>query len=356
MKVLQLIDSLEAGGAERMAISLANELNGIGIASYLCSTREEGPLQQSLDTEVSYQFLNKRSRYDLRAFVRLKKWVRQNQINIIHTHSSSFFFGYLLKLSFPKITLIWHDHYGNSELLSTRKFGILRHCSRKFDAIISVNSNLKNWALTYLKCPNVHFLNNFVSQKSRSSPSIQVKGGNEQKIVCLANLRPQKDHLNLLKSFKELRTQFDCSLHLFGKSFEDDYFDTINDYVSENGLDNVYFYGSQTGIVQLLKAFDIGVLASKSEGLPVALLEYGLAGLAVVATDVGQTKQVVSNFGAIVPAENSEALAKALSEYLKNGEKRKEDAQLFAEHIKRNYTFEAISAKLLGIYKNPKIH
>lgn len=42
MKVLQLIDSLSVGGAERVAVNLANGLAEAGVQSYLCATRQEG--------------------------------------------------------------------------------------------------------------------------------------------------------------------------------------------------------------------------------------------------------------------------------------------------------------------------
>ena len=52
-----------------------------------------------------------------------------------------------------------------------------------------------------------------------------------------------------------------------------------------------------------LHGADCGVLSSVSEGLPVSLLEYGMAGLPVIVTDVGQCAEVVGNgrFGRVVP-------------------------------------------------------
>ncbi len=354
MKVIQLIDSLEAGGAERIAVSLANELSAKGIDSYLCASRAEGDLKSELRDTVTYFYLNKKSRFDSSSFRKLRKWVKSEEIEVVHAHSSSYFFGYLLKLFLPKITLIWHDHYGKSEALDQRKYGVLRHCSRKFDAIISVNDALRSWALIKLRCPNVYFLNNFVSEEAVMQSEITLKGGNEPKIICLANLRPQKDHENLLNAFEIVQKTHSCSLHLLGKSFDDDYFRSIKKQIEENKDGEIYYYGSQKGIIDILKQAHIGVLASNSEGLPVALLEYGLAGLAVVATRVGQTEEVIAEYGIIVPPNDPEALAKAIIEYLAKEDYRKQDAKLFNEHIKRNYTFGAISAELLDIYENPK--
>ena len=42
MRVLQLIDSLNAGGAEKLAVVLTNQLSKKGYQSYICTTRQEG--------------------------------------------------------------------------------------------------------------------------------------------------------------------------------------------------------------------------------------------------------------------------------------------------------------------------
>ena len=56
MKVLQLIDSLNAGGAERVAVNYSNSLASRIEASFLCTTREEGVLKGSLSKNVQYLF------------------------------------------------------------------------------------------------------------------------------------------------------------------------------------------------------------------------------------------------------------------------------------------------------------
>ena len=97
MKVLQLIDSLHAGGAERVAVNFANALVSKTDGSFICATREEGVLKNSINKSVSYLFLNKIHTLDIRAIKRLHNYVRINDIDIIHAHSSSFFLATLVK-------------------------------------------------------------------------------------------------------------------------------------------------------------------------------------------------------------------------------------------------------------------
>ncbi len=68
MRVLQLIDSLRSGGAERMSVNYANALARRMDGSYLCCTRKEGLLKKQLAPEVGYLFLNRQGTLDLKAF------------------------------------------------------------------------------------------------------------------------------------------------------------------------------------------------------------------------------------------------------------------------------------------------
>src|SRR5213078_2566083 len=71
---------------------------------------------------------------------------------------------------------------------------------------------------------------------------------------------------------------------------------------------------------QLLSCCDIGVLTSRSEGLPNAVLEYLAAGLPVVATAVGGVPEIIENevHGLLVPPENPAALSTALLRLLED--------------------------------------
>jgi glycosyltransferase involved in cell wall biosynthesis len=352
MKVLQLIDSLETGGAERIAVTYANELVNHLDGSFLCTTRKEGLLKITIDSRVGYLFLEKRRTFDLLAILRLFKYVNKNKIDMIHAHSTSFFYASIMKFFKPSLKLVWHDHYGQNEMLQNRKFGVLRNCSSYFEVIISVNKNLRDWAKRNLKCNRVFYLKNFISDSTLDQPSISLKGHNDFRIVCLANIREQKDHLTVLAAFKLAQKKHPLiSLHLLGNINHDDYYSTLLEFVEKNKLKQVYFYDSQNGVLELMKSCKIGVLSSISEGLPVALLEYGLANLAVICTDVGQCKEVINTNGLVIPPNNSSAFGEALIYYIENTAKRVEDALAFSKHVKDQYSFEAVRSKLLSLYK-----
>jgi len=67
IKVLQLIDSLDIGGAERMSVNIANALSSSGIKSFICATRKGGDLESMLDKDIELLILDKKATLDIKA-------------------------------------------------------------------------------------------------------------------------------------------------------------------------------------------------------------------------------------------------------------------------------------------------
>mgnify|MGYP003112699838 CR=1 FL=1 len=355
MRVLQLIDSLSPGGAEKMAVNIANALLTHVEGSYLCCTRQEGMLKEQLKPEVGYIFLNKRSSLDPKAILKLRKYIKENKIEIVQAHSTSYFLAGLLKLCGARFKLIWHDHYGESDFLEKREFNVLKKFSYLFTGIISVNTVLKNWAHQKLQCKNVIELKNFIPDQNNSiRTNLKLKGAETDfKIICVANLRPQKDHLNLLRAFELLEPNLAISLHLIGEDPQTVYSALIlkeieNSYVSHK----IHYYGVQPEIKSLLQQADLGLLASKSEGLPIALLEYGQVGLTVISTSVGKCSEVIGDFGKLIPPENSEALFLAIQFYFQNRQKRIQDAKNFQKKVENEYSEKSIVPQILKFFES----
>lgn len=350
MIVLQLIDSLEAGGAERMAVTLANAFSKKIEQSILCTTRQEGVLKEELAPDVSYYYLAKKSTLDIKALLRLRKIVSTNKVDIIQAHGTSFFFATLLRLSYPKIRIVWHAHLGSRAKTLRKENKVLVKCSRYFDLIITVNSELKQWCEDNLNTKKVHYLENFVAANSFKLGNIR----RENTIVSVANLKEPKNHLNLLRAFHLVHEQHpEWKLQLVGKRFGDAYEQAITSYISENDLeDSVALLGVRKDIPSLLQSAKLGVLSSDSEGLPMALLEYGAAGLAVIATRVGYCEEVIHNYGKTVAPNDPNSLAKALLLYIEDADSIVKDANAYHEHVLENYSPEKVIPKLIELYNN----
>ncbi len=330
-----------------MSVTYANALAQRIDASFLCCTRKEGLLKKQLAPEVGYLFLNKKNTFDLQAFRKLRRFVKENRIDLIQAHSSSWFLGLMVKSTLLRVKLVWHDHYGRD--LNQRRAGSLKPASNYFDGILSVNTDLQKWSLENLYCKKVHYFRNFLYQVSSSGEITSLKGGGTFQIICVANLRPQKDHLNLLNAFRILLERNpEVSLHLVGEDQHDCYSKGIKNHIIENDLQKkVFLYGEKEKVGLLIQQADLGILSSESEGLPMALLEYGFFGIPAVCTDVGKCAEVLGKEGKIVPAKDPEALAAAMAHYIENETRRKIDGDRFRHRVMNKFSEETVLPKVI---------
>ncbi len=296
MRIVQLIDSLQMGGAEKMAVQYANALAGHVAFSGLVATRREGPLKATIDRGVTYVFLNKKGKFDWRALWQLRTYCKKHHIGYIHAHGTSFFTATLAKCLMPRLKIIWHDHHGNRSNQSVAQNRMLWLCARFFDRVIAVNHELLAWSKGSLGVRRAIYLPNFIVASPAIGTTI-LSGMPGKRILCLANLRHPKNHLLLLEVARHLRTTHpDWTLHLVGEDRADGYSDALKAFITQHQLhESVYLYGLRTDTAHIIAQTEIAVIASTYEGLPVALLEYGIYEKAVVCTAVGQIPSIVQD-------------------------------------------------------------
>ena len=318
MKVLQLIDSLAIGGAERMAVNMANVFCDKQIENVLVCVRSNGPLFAFLPENYKVVELNKKSFFDLISFRKLSLVIKRERPDIIHAHSSSIYWAIALKLFFPKTKLVWHDHDGLSEKLKDTDRKTLKLFSGYIDGIITVNHILKFWSERNMRVEKIIYLKNFPYLKPLKT---EIK---EKFIILhLANLRPQKDHFTLIEAIRILKKRDLVTFEVWcgGTDASDSYSESLREKIKEYDLEgDIKFLGGVVNTNSLFAKASLGVLSSISEGLPVSLLEYGLAALPVVVTNVGQCAEVVghSQIPVLISPQNSEELVEAIEWHIKN--------------------------------------
>jgi glycosyltransferase involved in cell wall biosynthesis len=359
-RVLQIIDTLALGGAERVAINIANALSQRGAKSFLCATRESGPLEKALNNEVVLLKLDRKSTFDISAIFRLRRFISDNQISIIHAHSSSLFIATIVKILSPGVKLVWHDHYGNQHAVLRNSLPY-RMALRFADKVIAVNRLLKEWIVDCCRVSEdrVRYIPNFAvlneAQNASASVAVELPGIKGHRVVAVANLRRQKDHLTLIRAFSHvIAWDADTHLLLIGDVPDKELLDEVRALISQIGLEErVSILGSREDVGAILAQCDIGVISSVSEGLPLALLEYGFASLAVVSTDVGQCREVLvgGEMGRVVPSGDSEKLGEAIAELLEDSNLREELGRKFQEHVQKNYSEDAFMKALAEVYE-----
>ncbi|MFL6200244.1 MAG: glycosyltransferase [Thermoanaerobaculia bacterium] len=345
--ILHLVDTLEPGGTERVAVNLVNHLSRERFRPFLATTRREGALASAVLPDVGRLALNRTRALDLGALRRLVRFVRENGISIVHAHSSSLFLASLV----PGARIVWHDHFGRlatAQEQPERPAWLWGPPARRAAAVLAVSEDLARWSRERLGVATV-YLPNFIPEVE-PGPLPDLPGTPGSRVVCVANLRAQKDHLTLLRAFAPIAREIpEAHLLLAGADVEPAYAAQVREEAAALG-DRVTFLGSRSDVPDLLRGCDVGVLSSASEGFPLSLLEYGRAGLAAVATRVGQCPEVLEGAGILVPPGDIGALADALLALLRDPARRQELGERLGRRVRERYCVSSVMARLEAVY------
>ncbi len=354
ISVMHITDTLAAGGAEQMAVNLVNLLPRARFTPHLCTTRHEGPLACAVAAHVGRLRLERRWRFDGVALRRMLAYIRAHEIKILHAHGSSMFIAGLASLFAPHAAVVWHDHYGLP--LEERTAWIERPLAKRAGGVIAVSQPLAEWTRHNLSvaADRVWYIPNFVCTPQVNGSQPDLPGARSARIVCVANLRPQKDHLTLLRALASVVRQVPAAhLLLVGADGDASYHEAIKQEIGRLSLtEHVSLLGQRRDVAALLRACDIGVLSSRAEGLPLALIEYAEAGLPMVATRVGQCAEVLDDgrAGLLVPAQDPPALAGALVELLKSPVLRAAFGAAARQRARARYNAGAIIEQVCRVY------
>lgn len=139
----------------------------------------------------------------------------------------------------------------------------------------------------------------------------------------VAALTDHKDHATLLAAAANVVERLpEARLVILG---DGELRRALEAYAAQLGLGaRCLFLGFRTDLDLLIPAFDVFCLSSHMEGLGTSLLDAMCFGRPIVATASGGIPEAVEDgkSGALVPARNSEALARALLELLASPERR----------------------------------
>ena len=123
--------------------------------------------------------------------------------------------------------------------------------------------------------------------------------------------------------------------------------------VSLGIADHVTFLGLREDVPELLRAADIYVSSSRSEGMSNSILEALASALPVVATRAGAEDDVIDDgvTGLLIPSENPTANAEALTALLKDPLRRREMAERARARILRDFQVSAVVDRYLRLYR-----
>ncbi|MEE2702457.1 MAG: glycosyltransferase [Myxococcota bacterium] len=320
-KLLMLITGLERGGAEVQVCALAGELSRRGWKVSVISMRKAGPLAARLRAcGIAVADLGMSpGRPSLRGFLAYHRAVSRFGPELIHSHLVHANLlaraGRALGLRTPLI----NSAHGEPE--AVRWFGwAYRYSDRWCDRFHAVSER----ALAafrrdgWVSAEKLFSLPNGVVCDREPSPDVRARIRNALGLadrftfLHAGRLDAEKDQQTLLRGFAAVRGDRPAQLLIAGDGPLRGQLEALCRELEPSNP--VVFLGARDDVPDLLAAADAFVLSSVTEGLPVALLEAGAAGLPVVATEVGDVPRLLvpGCSAGLVPAGDPAALGREL--------------------------------------------
>lgn len=160
-------------------------------------------------------------------------------------------------------------------------------------------------------------------------------------IGTIGRLVPVKGHVQLLKAFSEIKDDYpQAILAIIGDGRLRQEMEAI---IQARQLDGrVRLLGAKDDALQYVKAYDVFVMTSISEGLPLALLEGMSARLPVVGSDIDSMRPILEDSGGrIYPAGQPSILAERLREIVSlTPQERAEEGQRAYEYLCKAHAIE----------------
>ncbi|WP_338667626.1 glycosyltransferase [Pseudodesulfovibrio methanolicus] len=251
----------------------------------------------------------------------IRKVINEHGIDVVHSHDyKPFFYTTLGCLGKRGLAKVYTEH--SSILSMSRKH---QHIGRLFarftDAMVMVSRHLQQYWADPVGLPAERSLviHNGIDVRLFDHPedgeTLKREFGLEGKLVIGTALRlnEQKGLQYLVAAAPAVKERFpDARFLVIG---EGPLRDDLATRTRTLGVDDVFLFpGYRSDVSRILPAFDIYVLPSLWEGLPLGMIEAMLAKLPIVATTVGGVPEVLvdRDTALLVPPADSEALGEAL--------------------------------------------
>ena len=346
MKIVQIIDKLTVGGAQRLLITFAREVQhrDVDLTVVVLWSNPRQTLVDELERVGARVTIMPATRStDLKRLSQLIRFFRHERFDVICTHlfQAGILGAILGKVTNTPVVSILHNiSMPNGNLRSRVWRSMIRRGSSRVVAVGAMVAEAhQNWLLP-TSCdvlPNPVEPIESLSAATRAEIRSELLGSHGDTLVLSVGIvSPQKAYVDLVEAISELCKKNNRIVLAIVGGGRDHNVAVVKAKIDELGLgDNVILLGMRDDVQMLLGAADLFVSSSHWEGLPIAVLEAMAAGLPIVATSVGDVpRAVVEGTGLLVPPAQPEALRGAIRQLLDNPELRVE----FGEAAKRFVT------------------
>lgn len=354
IKVLQLINSMDPGGAENLLSSQLPYFNYDELEIYVGYLYGDGSLLKNRRGNYKVIDFSKNTKFTYFAPFRIFKFVLKNKIDIIHTHLiQASIIGGFISFLIPNLICVTTRHYAKASK-ENRLINRLENNTQKYsDAIICISNYVKSYAEDLgIKDEKLHTVYNGIDL-SFFTPKEISKNNNKTIIGTIGRLTEQKGIDTLLKSFKVVNRNYpNTELEIIG---DGPLKEELNKLTIKLGINKKKkFLGgiSYNEVRKYLNTWDIFVLASRWEAFGVVLIEAMAMEKPIVTTDAEAIPEIVDDgiTGYICPIDDYKKIAEKIEWFLKHKKQAIEFGRKGRKRVEQLFNIKLSVEKIEKLY------
>ena len=357
IKILHFIDSLRAGGKERQLVEL---LKGLSvhkeIACELAIMSEDIQYNAANNLDIKKHYLIRKNKKDPRILAKLYKLCKEFKPDIIHSWGSMPSVYAVPVAKMLGIKLINGMIRDSSPFKLFSKSYIRSKITFPFSDVILANSSagLKAYNAPVGKSMCIYNGFDFNRIRRRHYKNIIRRKFNidtEKVVGMVASFSNNKDYdIFIIAAQSILEARKDVTFLAIGDGVN---LEKCKKLVKPQFRNKIKFLGKQKDIESIVNTFDIGVLATYSEGISNSIMEYMALRKPVVATNGGGTNELVlhGKTGFLVDSNDAHELSKRIEQLLADEEFANRMGNAGCERIKREFSLEKMTNLYVELYE-----
>jgi glycosyltransferase involved in cell wall biosynthesis len=362
MKVLQLISSSGQYGAENMLLDLATSAAKYGCTSIVAVFQNS----HRLNTEI-LESAQKRGltaigipcwgQIDRRAVRRILDYIREHGIELIHSHGyKSNLYGYWAARAVGVPTVATCHGWPGKSLRLRLYYSVDRFVLRRFDHVAVVSDVMvRTLRLAGVSPLRISQIPNGIDVGRFSRIKEELEHGERRlgvRIGVVGRLAPEKGLSIFLKAARAVLSEYpETEFVLFGEGPERSNIESLSRTLEIR--DKITLAGVRRDMPAAYRSFDIFVLPSLSEGMPLVLLEAMAAGKPVIASRVGAIPSLISpgKNGLLAEPGDVRSLEDAMLRYLREPIFANKMGINAMEHARKYFCADTMASRYVETYQ-----
>lgn len=357
--IAHIIYRFDIGGLESVLVNMINTMPEQTYRHVIISLTESSEFEKRIvRDDVEVICLHKQAGNDPKIHLKIWQLLRQLKPSCVHTYNIATL-EYNVIAFFAGVNKRIHAEHGRDIYDldgSNKKYQYLRRLINPFvSKWIPVSKELADWLVNTVKLPKakVNLIYNGIDL-DLYRPKVHVE--HEQCVIgTVGRLAAVKDQLTLIKATEKLITEFPelknkLSIVLVG---DGELYSTIANYIAEHSLQgNIELLGARNDVADILHDFDVFVLPSLAEGIPLTILEAMATALPVISTRVGGVPELIEDGvnGYLIQPQDVADLASKIKLYIDSPELITQQGHKGRAKVEDKFSLPAMTKQYIKIY------